>query len=179
MVRPTIKGVFVKSHINALKSLRGEQSLLELEKRYGKPLTFKNADNVPVSEEEAIILHSLDILNNDSISGSERDFEAGRLHFKNFTQTPLARIIFPVFKSQFKLMMMNSNSIAGHVFQGIVFESTELGDKKVEVKMENSEYHPDHFRGLFYEWLTYAGFTGEVKVTQLAPKTHVYTISWQ
>jgi len=179
MLRPTIKGVFVKSHINALKSVKGEQAHLELEKRYGKPLNFKNSDDVPVVEEEAIILHSLDILNNDSVAESDRNFRAGRLHFVNFTQTPLARILFPIFKSQFKLMMMNSNSIAGHIFQGIVFKSTDLGEKKVKVKMENSEYHPDHFRGLFYEWLTYAGLTGEVMVEELGPNIHEYTISWQ
>ena len=84
---PTIRGVFVRSHINALVKKRGPHALEELEERYGKPIHFSDRDEVPVREEIAILEHIVDIISDKSLSPTERSLEAGKLHFKNFTST--------------------------------------------------------------------------------------------
>lgn len=176
---PTIKGIFVNSHIRTVRNERGEEGIRQLERLYGSPLEFRNSENVPVREEVRIIEYAHDVLNGVNTSAAERSFEAGRLHFRNFTTTPLARIIFALFRQRFKLMMMQTQNIAGHVFQGVKFSSKELGPSAVQVIMENNDYPIDHFRGLFHEWMHFAGHTGTVDARESSPNVYEYTIQWK
>ncbi len=177
--KPTIKGIFVNSHIGAVRKQRGDEGVVELQRRYGKPLVFRNSENVPIAEEVKIIEHALDVLSASPIPAPDRAFEAGRLHFRNFTTTPLARIMFSLFLEDFKLMMLQVHNIAGHVFQGVKFSSQELEPHGIKVVMENNDYPLDHFRGLFFEWLHFAGSTGTVAGEETAPCRFEYTIRWK
>ncbi|MCR4264510.1 MAG: DUF2378 family protein [Candidatus Roizmanbacteria bacterium] len=175
---PTIKGIFLNSHIAALRKEKGDEAVAELKKRMGKKLEYGNSTDVPVSEEVRLIEHALTILRNDQISESDKAFEAGKLHFKNFVTTPLARIIFPVFRNQFKLLMLNANNIAGHVFNHVGFESQELGEKSVKITMLNNDYPIDHFQGLFQAWMEYSDLTGTVTAEKMDHR-YEYTIKWE
>jgi len=55
MVKPTIKGIFVNSHIKMLRDKKGDASVLALAKRFGKSITFKNSDDILISDEVKII----------------------------------------------------------------------------------------------------------------------------
>jgi uncharacterized protein (TIGR02265 family) len=177
--KPTIKGIFVNSHIRTVHTVLGDDGVSRLEKLYGHPITFNNGDDVPLREEIAIIEFALDLLSSAPIPKEQRSFEAGRLHFRNFSMTPLGQILFSMFRNQFKLMMLHANNIAGHVFRNVEFSSRELGDKSVEVTMENNDYPLDHFRGLFYEWMIYSGHTGSVSAEKLDNTTYRYTMTWK
>jgi hypothetical protein len=74
--------------------------------------------------------------------------------------------------------MVNAKYVGGHVFRGIVFESTELGPGSVRLVMRNANYPLDHFRGLLYEWLHYSGLRGTVLGELREPSVHVYTMRW-
>ena len=177
--RPTIKGIFVNSHLAAVRKALGDDGVRRLEELYGKPLQFKNSDDVLVGEEVKIIEYALDILSSEPIPEPQRAFEAGRLHFKNFSTTPLAKIIFSLFRSEFKLMMLQSKNIAGHVFQGVHFNAKEITPKKVVITMMNNDYPIDHFRGLFAEWMVFSGNKGEVTAVHIPPDVYEYTIEWE
>jgi uncharacterized protein (TIGR02265 family) len=176
--KPTIKGIFVNSHINTLKNIKGEDGLNELERRFGSPPVFKNSDDVPVSDEVKIIEICLDLLSERLLPENERAFEAGRLHFRNFSKTPLGRIIFSVFRNNFKLLMMQTKYLAGHVFRGVKFSSEDLGDNSIKVVMKNNDYPIDHFKGLFMEWMEFSGRKGTINARQLPPNTYEYIMKW-
>ncbi len=178
-LKPTIKGIFVNSHVKAVRTLKGDNGIRALEKLYGKSLDFKNSENVPVRDEVRLIEYALDLLADKPVPIHERSFEAGRLHFRNFTTTPLARIIFSLFRKNFKLMMMQTENIAGHVFQGVTFSSVDLAPTAVRVVMENNDYPIDHFRGLFYEWMRFSGYAGTIEGREISPNVYEYTIQWQ
>ena len=95
---PTIKGIFVKAHIDSMKQEKGEEGLRLLEEKYGKPLTFDNADNIPLHDEISLLECATEILD-PSLPKEKVAYEAGRLHFKNFLTTPFAKILFPFFKN--------------------------------------------------------------------------------
>ncbi|MGH2575101.1 MAG: TIGR02265 family protein [Ignavibacteria bacterium] len=177
--KPTIKGIFVNSHLKTLKNQKGEKGMRELERRYNKPLDFKNSDNLLVSEEVKIIELALEIMSEKPVPENERSFEAGRLHFRNFTTTPLARIIFSVFRKNYKLMMIQTKNIAGHVFQGVKFYTEDLGPNSVRVVMKNNDYPIEHFKGLFYEWMLFAGYEGTVEAKEIPPGYYEYTMEWE
>ena len=179
MAKPTIKGIFVNSHINKVRKEKGEEGLKELEKKFGMSLKFGNLEDVPVREEVRLIECALEVLRGQPISDTERTFEAGRLHFINFSGTPFGRIIFSQFKNNFKMMMMNAPSIAGHVFKGVRFYSEEVGANSVKVTMENNDYPIDHFRGLFQEWMNFSGLDGTVEANETAPNRYEYLMSWK
>lgn len=176
---PTIRGIFVNSHIEVVRQKKGEEGVRELEKRYGKPLNFKNSDNVPVREEIKVIEAALDVLGEKPIPPEERAFEAGRLHFRDFTGTPLGKIIFSIFKNDFKIMMTKSRHIAEHVFLGVKLIPEDLGPNAVKVIMENGDYPIDHFRGLFQEWMDFSGEVGTVEAREIGPRRYEYTMRWK
>ena len=176
--KPTIKGIFVKSHINSLRGKKGQNAVSELERRFGRSISFKNSDNVLVSDEVKIIEICLDLLSDEQLTGDRRAYEAGRLHFQNFTTTPLAKIIFSIFKKNFKLIMLNSDKIAGHVFSGVKFSSVELSGNSVKVVMQNNDYPIDHFKGLFQEWMNYAGLTGSIEARISEDNAYEYIMIW-
>jgi uncharacterized protein (TIGR02265 family) len=175
---PRIKGIFVNSHVKALEAKKGPGAVRELAKRYGARVRFRNSEDVPVREEIKIIELALDIMSDSPVPSERRAFEAGRLHFRNFSGTPLARIIFSMFRTDFKLMMMQAPNIAGHVFKGVKFASADLGPKAVKVTMDNNDYPMDHFRGLFQEWLEFSGKTGHV-TAQETSGSYAYAMKWR
>lgn len=177
-MKPTIKGIFVNSHIDAVRSAKGDAGFQKLQECMGTPVAYKNGDDIPVSEEVRLLECAVEILANSPVDPTTKQFEAGKLHFRNFTTTPLAKIIFSVFKSNFKLMMMQTKNIAGHVFNGVQFSSEELGEKSVKVTMENNDYPIDHFRGLFSEWMEFAGYKGTVEAKETAPNRYEYLLIW-
>lgn len=179
MLTPSIKGIFVNSHISAVRAKKGEAGVLQLEKLYGKPIKFKNNDLVPIREEVKIIECALDVLAQKPIPENKKKFEAGRLHFTNFSQTPFAKILFSLFKTNFKLMMLQSPNIAGHVFEGVKFSALDVGPKSVLVTMEHIDYPIEHFQGLFQAWMDFAGLYGTITANRKTnPDRFEYMMRW-
>lgn len=175
---PTIKGIFVKSHIQAVEQAKGAEGVKELERRLGHPVSYKNSDDVPVSDEIKLIEHALDIVTGGATPPGLRAFEAGRMHFRDFSSTPLAHVLLSFFKNP-KPVFLNSKHVAEHVFSGITFTSSDLGERKVKIIMQGGHYPLDHFKGLWWEWLHFSGMTPSVEATQLGPETYEYVLSWE
>src|ERR1041385_2095598 len=144
---PTIKGIFVMSHVRALERAKGHKAVLELVKKYGKRVRFKNSEDVPVREEVKIIELVLDLLSEKTIPYGKRELEAGKLHFKNFSKTPLGTLVLNMFG--YKNALLRAPWIASRVFRGVHFKTEELGQKKIRVTMENNDYSIEHFQGFF------------------------------
>lgn len=177
--KPTIKGLFVKSHVNALAAERGEAGLNELRKRFGKPIDFKNSDTVPINDEVVLLECIVDILSGHPLSPQERSEEAGRLHFKNFRTTPLGIILFSTLANQPKLLLMQSKHVAGHVFQGVQFTAEDMGQRSVKITMTNNDYPVEHFKGFFEEWIGSSDYKGIVLAKALGRGVYEYLISWE
>ena len=77
------------------------------------------------------------------------------------------------------MLMINSPSIAGHVFKGVKFYADDLGNNSVKVTMENNDYPISHFQGLFQEWMEFSGLTGKVDAKESAPNRYEYIINWK
>lgn len=176
---PTIKGLFFNSHVKAVRAKVGGNGVKQLEESLGFALSHSNSDDIPVTEEAALIEASLPLLSDPQISQNLKDFEAGKLHFKNFMSTPFANIIFSVFKSQFKLLMMNAHNIAGHVFNGMNFETKDVGKNSLHMIISNDYYPLDHFRGLFTAWMEYSGLQGTIHAREVSEHVHEYYFEWK
>jgi uncharacterized protein (TIGR02265 family) len=177
---PQIKGIFVKSHIKALLREKGAEGLRLLELKYGKKFEIKNNDSIPLSEEIALVENVLEILRPGIYTAEEKSFEAGRLHFRNFSTTPLAKIIFPLYRKKFKLLMTHVANLAGHVFKGVSFSSEDIGEKAVKVIMNNYYHSRAHVEGLFYEWLLFSGLDGAAQALEdNVPGRCVCIIRWK
>lgn len=174
---PTIKGVFVNSHVEAVRRQLGEPGVEELASRFGGSVDFRSGDDVPVRDEVRIIEYALDLLHDD-VPPQEREFEAGRLHFRNFTTTPWAKMLFSLFPKNFKFMILHAKTVAERVFRGVTFESNEIEPNTVLVVMENNDYPIDHFRGLFHEWMQDFGYDGRVSAHDAGSGRYEYTITW-
>lgn len=177
--RPTIKGIFVKSHIRALERERGQEGVQELHRRFGRPLNYMNADDVPIADEVAILGHIVDMTALHPLPHHERELEAGRLHFRNFATTPLWTITESLYGGNQKKILMHSQHIAGYVFQDVSFLSEDLGPSSVKITMFNNDYPLEHFQGFFEEWLKTAQLVGDIKATAEGRGRYEYTISWR
>ena len=177
--RPTIKGIYVLSHIRALTALRGEKILYELLGRYQKPLDFQDDDDVPVADEVAILECIVDIDSPKKLSPEERALLAGRLHFKNFTSTQSWKILGPLLRRNMRTVLMQSRHIANRVFKGVIFMAEGVNSTTVRIKLTNNDYPLEHFQGFFEEWLIYSGFVGAVEAHIDPDNVYVYTITWR
>lgn len=174
---PLIKGIFVNSHIEAVRRALGEEGVRDLEARFGSPLEFHNTDDVPVRDEVRLIEHALDLMR-PGMPAHDRAFEAGRLHFRNFSTTPWAKILFTIFPRNYKFMLLHAKTIAERVFKGVQLDASETGKNRVLVVMANADYPVDHFRGLFQEWMEYFGLQGRVEGRELGPGIFEYDCHW-
>lgn len=169
-----IKGVFVNSHVRALAKALGDDGLARLEAEVGPPIRYHATEDVHVQREVEIIDAVLRLL--APARPGREDFEAGRLHFRNFTSTPWARFIFGVLPRDIRFMMLHASSVAERVFQGVRFESTAVGPDAVKVVMVNGGYPLDHFRGLFTAWMEHYGQEGTVVAQQVALRRQEFVI---
>jgi len=177
--RPTIKGIFVKSHIRTLEREYGSEAVRELERRVGHPIAYTNTEDVPVGDEVAILEAIVEIAAGKSLPQRERELEAGRLHFRNFATTPLWTLTEQIFGTNPKFLFMQSSKIAGYVFQDVEFTSEDLGPQTVRITMFNNDYPLEHFQGFFEEWLTQAGCVPHVEAAAHGRGRYEYTVSWE
>ncbi len=75
-------------------------------------------------------------------------------------------------------MMLQTQNIAGHIFQGVQFQAEDLGEKSVKVSMRNNDYPLSHFQGLLQEWMNYSGLHGTVAAVK-TDDAYNYTMKWE
>jgi len=176
---PTIKGMFVNSHIATLRKHKGESAIRDLETRYGTSIIFKNLQDVPVRDEVRIIEIVLDLLGEAPEDPTERAFDAGRLHLRNFMGTTFGRIIstaLPKSPDGYRMLLSRSGYIARHVFKNSNFNSNVEGDVLI-IAMDNCDYPIDHFRGFFTEWMHSWGIVDpRVSARERSPQTFEYSM---
>ncbi len=177
--RPTIKDMFVKSHIRALERDLGQAGITELERRFGRPILYGNGDDVPIADEVALLEHIVEMQSSEPLTHDEIELEAGRLHFRNFSATPLWKIIEPMFGWNHKRILMASTRISGYVFQDVQFSSEEMGESAVRIAMYNNDYPLAHFQGFLEEVLGHWRLDGRVDARIESIGCYVYTISWE
>lgn len=179
---PSIKGIFINSHIDKLRSVKGSDAIVELEFRFGRPIDFADFSDYPVRDEITIIEHVLDLLAIKEIKPEERAFEAGRLHFRDFIETEIARVILSPFSRSsdgLKKLLLNAGFIARRVFKNTNFTAHDGGDRRVVITMENNDYPIDHFRGFFHELMLDWGLKEpHVIGEETAPRRYEYSVSW-
>lgn len=173
---PTIKGIFVNSHVKAVRDAKGEVGLALLEQKIGHPTNFKNSQDVPVAEEIRLIECALDVLQ-PNIPPEQRAFEAGRLHFRNFSTTPLGRVLMSAFPDP-KPILLRSRYVAEHVFRGITFDTQDQGDGTIRIILTGGQYPLDHFRGLFWQWLKQGGYEPTIAARQIGSEQYEYLITF-
>jgi len=157
---PTIKGVFVNSHISQLRKSHGEEKVEEFKRSYGKPVEFSNTQDISIRDEVELLETIVDITTDSKLEPKERSLEAGRLHFRNFSNTSFAGILFstvPKTPEGFKKLLLNSDYIVNNIFKNTEFESAVVNDKKLKVTMGKNDYPKEHFQGLLEEWAIYFG----------------------
>ena len=166
------------SHVNALRRAKGAEALAALETKLGRPPSFGLTEDVPVTQEVIILEHAVDMLAEQVLEAPERAFEAGRLHFRNFSHTPVGVMVLPFYSRDFKKLILNVGQIAESVFDGIAFSGEDAGPHAVRITMNNSYYPPQHFRGFFLAWMAYGRLVGTIDVEERALREHSYHISW-
>lgn len=175
---PTIKGVFVMSHVNALRRTHGAEALVSLERKLGRSPQFGLTEDVPVSHEVIILEHAIETASEQVLLPEVLALEAGRLHFRNFSHTPLGVLVLPFYSKDFKKLVLNVGEIAESVFQGMLFSGEDAGPHAVRIIMRNSYYPAPHFQGFFEAWMAYGRLIGVVELEDRGGREHAYHISW-
>jgi len=162
------------SHVHALARAKGEKALQELLVRCGRRMRYRANEDVPVRIEIEIIEHVLDMLAKKEIPPGKREFEAGRLHFRNFADTPLGEMALLF---SFRTALMRAPWIARRVFRGMEISSRSLGKNSIEITIGNNDYPLEHFQGFFKAWMRRCKLSGSVKAAEKDDE-YIYTIKW-
>lgn len=171
--------MFVTSHIEALRKKKGDASVEELERRMGKPLHFGALEPVPIREEVVIIEHTLDLISEHVLEGAARSRAAGRLHFQNFTDTPLGSALLrslPHTPTTFRTLMRSAPAIARTVFAHTTFTYVEE-EGAMCMTISNCDYPIEHFAGFFEAWMEFWELPkARVEYNERLPRTHEYRL---
>lgn len=178
-VAPTIKGIFVNSHLKAVEKRHGSDGLHRLETLVGQPLHFGAAQDVPVSLEVRVLEAAVELLVDHPVAEDQVAYEAGRLHYRNFKGTPWAKVIFGMFPRDFGFMIRHSPVIAERVFKGVAFQALELAPTTLKLVMDNADYPVDHFKGFFQAWMEDYGLTGTCIGQAVAARRYEYVMMWR
>ncbi len=174
-----IRGVYVNTHLRALRREHGEHAFVELQRRFGKELRFDATELVPVGD-EVRILEDIIAITHPGIADDQKRIEAGKLHFRNFSHTTLWRVLKPFVAINLKWVLMRSRAIAGRVFQGVTFVSRDSGENSVVITLLNNDYPVEHFVGFFESLIMYTGYVPEVTAHTVAHGLmYEYLISWR
>lgn len=176
---PTIKGIFVNSHIREVVRRHGAAGKGRLETLVGQPLSFGANQDVPIALEVRVIEAAVELLVDRPVAATDVAFEAGKLHYRNFKGTPWAKIIFGMFPRDFAFMVLHSPVIAEKVFKGVRFEATQLAPRTLKLVMDNADYPLDHFKGFFQEWMGDYGLSGTVVGQASSPRRFEYVMTWR
>ncbi|MEA3191464.1 MAG: hypothetical protein QOD77_2046 [Thermoplasmata archaeon] len=177
-VPPTIKGIFVNSHIKAVERACGAEGRERLELLVGQPLSFGAAEDVPVALEVRILEAAVELLVKEPVAADDVAYEAGRLHYRNFKGTPWATVLFGMLPRDFRFMILHSPAIAERVFKGVTFESEELAPTTVKMAMGNADYPMEHFKGFLGQWMADFGLKGTVVGQATGPRRYEYLMQW-
>ncbi len=175
---PCVRGIFVLSHINAVRKAKGNEGVRLLERGFGKSLDFDVDDLVPVRDELKIIDAALHLTSVDAVPAPQVDYEAGKLHFRNFSTTTLGKTLLLVFRDDFKFILLRTPAVARLVFSGMSFSATDLGPNSVRVCIRNCAYPLEHFHGIFSEWMSCCGIRGAVETEKLGVREYSYLMRW-
>ncbi len=176
---PTIKGIFVNSHIRAVEKLHGARGRARLETLVGRPLDFGATEDVPVALEVRVIEAAVELMVEGPVEADDVPYEAGKLHYRNFKGTPWAKIIFGMFPRDFSFMILHSPVIAERVFKGVGFEAKEVAPRTIKLVMDNADYPLAHFKGFFQAWMEDYGLAGTVVGQAATPRRFEYVMSWR
>lgn len=176
---PTIKGVFVNSHLKALVAAKGEAVLEALEKQLGLALKFHALEDVPVRTELKIINAAFAILNPGEIAPEVRDLKAGHLHFNNFADTIFGKLILAGFPKDFKSFVLRSDMVVNQILKGAAMSALDLGPKKVRLYFTRSPYPLFHLQGFFEAWMQYWKIKGQVKAEAGDQGRCEYVLTWK
>lgn len=176
--QPTIKGMFLNSHIRAVRKRFGERGVEKLRACYGKSLSFSSLQEVLVPDEVRLIHCALNILR-PAVPKEKQEFESGVLHFENFATTPLGKLIMMLSRRAIRKTLLQTKYLAPRVFKNVRVETRALGPREIRISMFNNDYPLEHFRGFFTAWVRSTGRTVQVEAQQNNARTHLFTLTWQ
>jgi uncharacterized protein (TIGR02265 family) len=174
----TIKGMFLNSHVRAVREALGPEGVRKLKACYGSRVDFRFLQEVPVDNEIRLISCTLMLLR-PSVPQERREFEAGVLHFRNFSTTALGRLVLAASRRRIKTILLQSRYLAPRVFRGIRVATKDLGPKHVRLVMYNNEYPLEHFRGFFTAWVDWSGNICKVEAEASSRNTQEFDITWK
>lgn len=177
--QPSIKGIFVKSHVRLVEEQKGSNGVHQLERCFGKPVQFSNAEDISLHDEVHLLRCALAIIEGKDNAEAVSEYDTGRLHFRSFATTPLAKIILSTFRTNFKRILLHSKNLASHILHGVSFSPEDYGPKGVKITVSDNEYPIEHFRGFFAMWLEYAGLRGTVEAQRISDNMYEYIIRWE
>ncbi len=168
----------MNSHVRAVQRGLGARGLDALREAVGHPLQFAATEDVPTSLEALVLEEAVRLL---SVAPSEEEVPrlAGRLHYRNFRETPWARVLFTLFPRDYGFMLRHAHTIASRVFNHVVVEAKDLAPRSMLIRLVNSGYPLDHFQGFLEAWLQDFGNEGQVVAQQPTASTQEYLVQWE
>lgn len=176
----TIKGLFIKAQVDRVRSEKGDESVLQLAKRYGSSVDFSSFKNYPVEDEERLIKACIQILPpKEPID--DADLAAGRFHFQTFLKNQIAKIVFSIASEDPKRMFFEYvPKIILSVFDGITLEVADVDPTTIMCTMRGSSGYPlRHWEGFWGEYFKEFGFDFQIESKVLSPGCYEYRVHWK
>jgi len=180
----TIKGIFLKHHINRVKDKKGDTGIKLLEKLYEQPLKFNSFKNYPTKEEERLIKCCLKVIYNDR-QWKDENIRAGRFHWESFAEHPVTKAAIAIGGTgDIRKLIHISEKLMNTIIQDVDYNVSYEGENKMKLVCKKFDYHPKLLQGLFEaifedkRILENPDMKVKIETKVINPHEYEYMITW-
>lgn len=178
MEEPMIRGKYVRCHLKYIEAECNPETVRTLRERFAGKLDFRRNDFVPIWMDNEILEAAARCLKGNDLPRQQLAYEAGRLHYRAFSETIMWQVLTRLFGKNLRLLLQQSPLITARIYRGTQFSSESYGERSGRITIINQGYPLEHFRGFFEEYLHERGFNGYADGQEFEKDRIAYNISW-
>jgi len=171
------KGLFLKGYVDMLRKQKGPEAIEKLKTMMDGEINFSQLKSYPMEIEIKLKDSIIKILYGKITDEAELEF--GKLSFQVYADSVLGKTMFSLFGNNLKKLSLSVSRVLDSVVEGITFETEELGEKKVLIRITDNVHNIRHYEGVWLAAIKYFGHQGAVKAVDKGNNVHEYVLSWE
>lgn len=177
-MKSTVPGFYIIQDIDFVKKQKGESSFPQLQKMLPE-FDLSNISSMKKysTEQEILLIRSAcKLIYGDDSSASWEKW--GYHDFETTRDSSLGKVFLTLFKNP-KEVIINGGRMFAFFNPAIKFSHKQLSETSASVYINNDPYPKEYFYGLFKGFLEHLVVKSTIKVEEIDPHTHIYTIAWK
>jgi len=173
-----LKGMFFQEIVDQVHGQKGEKALCELERQFGKPLTFSNFKGYPLEDHLRLLELSSKIIFKDK-DRKEAIFEMGKLSWLTFAQSMVGKTVLALYAKDLRKTALSIAKLWGMITNFGVRECQDLGERKVKIIIKEDPRPPEYIVGVLSGAVEFFKAVPKIETKVFSSEHCEFIVSWE